>query len=253
MKKICIQSGHTSIKYNCDITLRSGTGAPNEEKNNFRIVSRLCEILRTKGFEVVQTDANANCDSNITNKDWDLLLSCHCDANYAGDQGGGFVDFPEPSTDDATAESQRIAKAIESEYFKNTGIRNVPSRSNVNTRYYYMWQYLSAKTPCVILEMGESIDPHDSVILADTERVVNGIARGICRAFNVSFDVIPPVDPCANIKQELEVVKQGLVKAKSDLIALQTKTEQQLADKDKLCLQKIQDNKQKIITYVNNL
>jgi hypothetical protein len=44
--------------------------------------------------------------------------------------------------------------------------------------------------------MGESIDPHDKVILADTNRVANAIARGVCKAFNVNFDgttTVPPV------------------------------------------------------------
>jgi len=184
MKKILLQSGHQNI-------VVGATGAPEEQKNNIRIRDRLGQILIAKGFQVYLCDADF---SDFVN-DYDLALSLHCDSNYAGDEGGGFVDYPDPSVDFVNAESKRIKEAIESMYFDHTGIRNMPNRSNPNTKFYYWWSYLTAKTPCVIIEMGESIDPHDRVILADTERVANAIARGICVAFNIPFDVIPPVVP----------------------------------------------------------
>ena len=139
--------------------------------------------------------------------------------DYAGTEGGGFADFPEPSTDQATSESQRIVKAIESVYFKESGIRNVPSRRNANTKYYYMWSALSAKTPCAILEMGESIDPHDSVILNDTERVAKAILGGINKAFPgavVPPTPEPPTDPCANLRDDFSRVSASLLNAELD-------------------------------------
>lgn len=207
MKYIAIQAGHWNIKYNCNTSLRGGTGAPEEAGTNVAVAIKLEQLLQAKGFKTFLTDANYNCDPNSDQTDYDLFISLHCDANYAGDEGGGFVDFPEPETDYATAESQRIAKAIESVYFQESGIRNVPSRSNTNTRYYYMWASLSSKTPCVLLEMGESVDPHDRVILNDTERVAQAIARGIFKAFPEVVSQ-PPTDPCANIKKELENLKK---------------------------------------------
>lgn len=191
--KICLQPGHINIQYNSDTVLKKSTGAPGEQEFTLRIVNRLSEVLRSKGFEVLQTDANANDNLAVTKVDWDLFLAVHYDANVYG-TGGGFTDFPEPSTDDATIESQRIVHLIEEQYFPNAGITNVPSRRNANTKYYYMWKYLTGKTPCAILECGVGLDAHDSVILADTDRVCNAIARGICKAFNVVFDV-PPVTP----------------------------------------------------------
>jgi len=264
MGKIIIQAGHWNIKNNCDVALRGGTGAPSEMETNKRIAIRLEQILQSKGFSTFLTDANYNCDNNSWKTDNDLFISLHCDANYQGDEGGGFIDFPEPSTDDATLESQRIAKEIESEYFKNTGIRNVPSRSNPNTQYYYMWQYLSAKTPCVILEMGESVDPHDSVILADTERVCNGIARGICKAFNIPFDtvvtppvVVPPVViPPPVITDYKALYEQSLQKIedlKQTEIRLKKEMEVKLADAESNCLLRLKDQKQKVINLANSL
>lgn len=216
-KTICIQAGHINIQYNCNTSMHGSTGAPGEQEANLRIANRTSEILRGKGFTVQQTDANANCDEAITSKDWDMFLSLHCDANYAGNEGGGFVDFPEPETDGATEESQRIAKAIESEYFDRTGIRNVPSRSNPNTRYYYMWRSLSLKTPCVLIEMGERQDPHDSVILADTERVATALARGVCKAFGVQYDPPSPSEcdlQLASARSEISKLEKALGEAK---------------------------------------
>jgi hypothetical protein len=197
MKKLCIQAGHQNIKYNTIQALQGSTGAPEEMVNNLRITNRLCEVLRAKGFEVKQTDANANADPQVTDVDWDLYLAIHCDADSAL-ISGGFIDTPDPSVDVSHTESLRIATAMRGEYFKHSGIVERPERMGKSdgVLYYYMWQVLTAKTPCVLIEMGESIDPHDKVILADTERMANAIARGVCAAFGVAFDpVVAPTTP----------------------------------------------------------
>jgi N-acetylmuramoyl-L-alanine amidase len=191
--KILCQAGHQN-------TASGQTGAPEEVANNIRIRDRLGQILISKGFQVFLCDANF-----VGKEDYHLALSLHCDANYQGNEGGGFVDYPAKYQygydgnqnyiqDYANEESKRIKEAIAAEYFEHSGIRNVPARSNNNTKYYYWWSMVTAKTPCVILEMGESVDPHDKVILADTDRVANAIARGICKAFNIQFEP-PPVLP----------------------------------------------------------
>lgn len=262
MKLICLQAGHQNTPTNCVPAYRSGTGAPDEVGFTIRIRDRLSQILQLKGFQIQLVDANFNCDPNA-DKHFDLFLAIHYDANVYG-TGGGFVDFPEPSTDQATAESQRIVKAIVDEYFKNTGIVNVPSRSNGNTRYYYMWQYLSADTPCAIIECGVGKDAHDNVILNDTDRVCNAIARGICKAFNVPFDAVtptptpppvvtPPANEIAVLKQKIEDMKQTEIRLKNEMVVFQTETTKRLADKDKECEQKIKDFKTKTINFVTGL
>ena len=204
-KSIVIQSGHWNVT-------SGATGAPMEQTRTLAIGLKLVDLLRKQGYIVYHTDAYADKNPDVTGKDWDLFLSLHCDANYAGDEGGGFVDYPDPSIDSSNKESKRIKESIESVYFKETGIRNVPSRSNPNTKFYYMWSALSAKTPCVIIEMGESIDPHDSVILNDTERVAKAILGGILKAFPgvVTPTPEPPSDPCASLKTELALTKQDV-------------------------------------------
>lgn len=212
MKYINIQVGHWNIQSNCDVSLRPSTGAPLEVETNKKIAIRLEQLLQQNGFKTYLSDANYNCKPEAGTTDFDLYLALHCDQNYGGDEGGGFVDIPDPSTDQATKESARIAQAIESVYFKESGIRNVPSRRNNNTKYYYMWKVLSAKTPCVIIEMGESVDAHDRVILNDTERVAKAILGGINKAFPgvVTPTPEPPSDPCASLKTELALTKQDV-------------------------------------------
>lgn len=196
-----LQGGHLGVT-------SGATGAPGEQELTRRIRDRLSQILLSKknadgspAFQLFLVDAHP--PANQLAEDFDLFLALHGDADYPGDNGSGFADFPEPSTDHATKESQRICKVINDVYFPHSGIKYV-SHSNANTRFYYMWSRLSAKTPCVILEMGQVQDPHDKVILADTDRVCNAIARAICQAFNVPFDVAPPQPPTEDWKKKYE-------------------------------------------------
>lgn len=184
MIRIALQSGHWN---------KPGAGAPNEQATNKRITDRLSAVLRERGFEVYQTDYFADTDPKVTKVDYALFLALHCDMDYPGDNGSGFADYADPATDLATKESQRICKIINDTYFPEVKI-NYVNHSNANTRFYYVWKSLTAKTPCVLLEMGQSIDPHDSVLLANTDLIANGIGRSICKAFNVPFDLTPPVD-----------------------------------------------------------
>lgn len=197
MKKINLQAGHQNAKSNCDLTLAKSTGAPGEAEFTVRVRDRLSQILLSKkntdgsqAFQLKLVDSCYNCDPKSDDEDHDLFLALHYDA-YINNSIGGFADYPEPSTDFATAESQRITKIINDTYFPESGIAYV-NKSNANTRYYYMWKFLSAKTPCVLLECGTGQNPYDAVILTDTERVANSIAKSICKAFNVPFETSNP-------------------------------------------------------------
>lgn len=207
---LVIQAGHINSQYS---SLGLGSGAPGEQEVNKRIADRLCALLREKGFSVIQTDANANDDEAITKVDHDLFLALHCDADYAGDTGNGFADYPEPSTDGATQESQRICKIINDTYFPEVKI-NYINRSNANTRYYYMWKYLTPKTPCVLIEMGQCQDPHDKVLLANTELIAGALSKSICKAFGI---VEPTPEPPVVPSEPL--VEQNPCKVQDDLIA----------------------------------
>lgn len=224
LRKIMLQAGHQNAKNNCDPNLRGGTGAPGEVEFTVRVRDALSKILLekkntdgTQAFQLFLKDATANCDQTLDNVDYDLFFAIHYDADVYG-KGGGFTDFPEPSTDFATAESQRLARVIAEEYFPHSGIEFIPppARRNPNTKYYYMWKFLSKKTPCVIIEAGVGQNAHDKVILADTQRIANAMARGICKAFGVPFTTPTPQPqpPTPNWEQRYnqEVIEHGKTK-----------------------------------------
>lgn len=182
MPKIIIQAGH-------EARTSGSTGAPGEQAFNKDVADQLAAKLEAKGFEVRRVVADPT-DAQIAG-DWDLFLTIHYDADVYN-APGGFVDFPEPSSDGATAKSQAIARAIESKYFAITGIDNVPSRSNNNTRWYYMWKRVSTKTPCVIIEcgVGKRVPKDADLLQSDAGRklVVKGIYEGILKAFNMESE-----------------------------------------------------------------
>jgi N-acetylmuramoyl-L-alanine amidase len=233
-KLICLQAGHEGVT--------SGvTGAPGEQELNVRIRNRLSQILISKGF-VLQL-VNANPPTSQIAKDFDLFLALHGDANIYG-TGGGVVAYISPlidSSPESNAESKRIKDCIESEYFKNSGIVNHLERNNANMTEYYMWSELSAKTPCVIMEMGVVQDAHDKVILADTDRVANAIARGICKAFNVPFDTTTPPPVTTGTTITIQKTEYDALKAK---VASLTG---QLVNKDNECQIKLRDQKEDLI------
>lgn len=258
LRKICLQAGHQNAPQNCDPNLRKGTGAPGELEFTVRVRDRLSQILLSKknpdgtpAFTLQLVDACFNCDKNANKTDYDLFLAIHYDADVYG-KGGGFCDYPEPSTDGATQESQRIVKAINEEYFPNSGIEYV-NRSNANTRYYYMWKFLSLKTPCALIECGVGQNAHDKVILADTDRVCNAIARGICKAFGVPFDAPTPTptpEPPTDWKKKYEdevnahtATKEEFKKFKDDSVI----------DKQNAVKAETERVKQKVLDLANSL
>jgi hypothetical protein len=206
MKFIGLQAGHQNIQSNIDPQLRGGTGA---SPSNFtpeiqwtpKVRDELGKILLTKknadgsqAFQVQLDDANANGSVNTLNKDFDFYLAIHFESNTHG-KGGGFMTAPDPSVDASNTESKRVVDAIKNEYFKETGIVEDEGWITNNMTFYYMWNVLTAKTPCGIIECGVGGDAHDDVILGDITRVATAIARGICDAFNVPFDYVPPPTP----------------------------------------------------------
>lgn len=210
--KICIQSGHKNI-------LTGATGAPGERDWNIKTTDLLAELLKSKGFEVYIADGKANTDNKVTSTDWDLFLAVHYDADIYNDRGG-FIDTPDPSVDLSTKESNRIANILREEYFTDKlGIPERPKRSNANTRFYYMWSSLTAKTPCVLIECGVGWrKPEDYNTLYNCrEEVVNALAKGICRAFNVEFETPTtpqPIDQLTFIEQDINSDVESKLKLK---------------------------------------
>jgi hypothetical protein len=251
--KILLICGHLNVKYNSIVSLHGNTGTTGELEINKRITDRVASMLRDRKFEVVQSDANANDDKSITSQDFNLALALHCDMDVANDQGGGMVGSGDKSVDNSWQESLRIKKVFDSIYFKETQIVN----KNIVTQgmsKYYMWQYLSFKTPCVLIEMGQAKDPHDSVLLGNTDLIASAITRSICSAFNVSYEINIPTPPTIDPKdKQISDLKTEINDLKDTQNRANIKFGQDLALKDLECQEKIKTYKTKIINFINSL
>ena len=120
--------------------------------------------------------------------------------------------------------SLRIKKVFDEVYFKETQIVNKNYVTEGMTKYY-VWQYLTPKTPCVLLEMGEAKDPHDSILLNNTELIASGIVRSICKAFNVAYDIVSE----ENCKEILSSKDEQIAVLKSNTDLLQEKINELMA------------------------
>ena len=191
-----LQAGHQNIGNNVDPQLRPETGATGEMPFNVKVRDALSKVLIAYGFQCQLDDANANSNPNTIGKDFAFYLAIHAE----GAPPGGNIVAPDPSVDAATAESNRIVNAIKAVYSADTGIVNNGQVIN-NETFYYMWNVLTSKTPCELIECGDLADAHDSVILADIQRVADGIAHGLCNAFNIEWKgfPIPPAPPTPTV------------------------------------------------------
>ena len=89
-----------------------------------------------------------------------------------------------------------------------------------------MWKYLTAKTPCVLIECGVGWRvPKDSDILNSVTgrpKVVAGIVKGICKAFGVPYDLTPPQPP-VDWKKKYEETQMKLDDAIKRLVDIMSK------------------------------
>jgi N-acetylmuramoyl-L-alanine amidase len=234
MKTILIIAGHQNVQYNSITSLHGNTGTIGELEINVRIADRLSSLLRGKGFEVVQSDANANDNSEIRLTDFNLALALHCDMDTPNDNGGGMIASGDPSVDSSWQESARIKDVIESIYFKETQIVNKNYTTTGMTKYY-IWQYLSDKTPCVLIEMGQAKDPHDSVLLGNTDLIAGALSKAICEAFGITSNIPTPTPVCPpDLSSDLTECVIELESVKMDLankMALLSKVKEILWEK----------------------
>lgn len=222
-KLICLQAGHQNTKNHCDPALRGSTGAPGEVEFTVKTRDRVKDFLLEKknadgtpAFQVQLVDATFSCDPKADDTDYALFLSIHYEADVHG-KDGGMISPPDPSVDVVYPESKRISDAIGSVYFPEAGIVNRPEWISNNMRFYYMWKFLSASTPCALIECGVGQNAHDKVILADTDRVAKAIVRGICKAFNVPYETVPPPPPPVDYKKKFEDEQKAHENTKKEL------------------------------------
>ena len=247
-KFICLQSGHEG-------RTTGATGAPGEIELNVRVRNRLSQLLIERGFMVQLVGADPPKAEYY--KDFDLFLALHGDADIYG-TGGGVVACiappPYDSSEESNAESRRIRDTIASIYFKETGIVNHPERSNKNMTEYYMWPKLTPKTPCVIIEMGVVQDAHDKVLLGNTELIASALARSLCKAFDVPYDLTTPTPPTPSELDLLKEINLNLTKEIEGLKVSQGELEVRITDlEQKLALsQKSEADYQKSLKSANS-
>jgi hypothetical protein len=182
---------------------------------------------------VVQTDANANSDKSIIKpNNFDLFLALHSDADAANDQGGGMIGSGDKSVDVSWKRSAEIAGIMKGVYFKEAGIVDKNYVTAGMTKYY-MWKYLSYNTPCVLLEMGQTQDPHDKVLLANTVLIASSIVRSICKVFNVLYDL--PTNTVDPKDEKIVRLESELSKAQASLVQAESQFRLAMAEKDKDC------------------
>lgn len=178
--RLLLQAGHAG-------RTTGSTGAPGEQAFNIDVANKVANQLKSLGVEVRVVEAEPM-NTEISG-DWDCFLAIHYDADIYN-TGGYFVDFADPSLDSATIESQRITGILNRIYGQETGIVYHPERSNINTKQYYMWSRLSAKTPCVLIECGVGQHHPDDfeVLFNHREKVINGIVKGLANALNIPLE-----------------------------------------------------------------
>lgn len=198
--RIILQAGHYG-------RTTGATGAPGEAAFNWDVANKVADVIRARGVEVRVVGADPKA-SDISG-DWNLFLAIHYDADVYG-TGGFFADFPEPSTDGSTKESQRICKILTNKYAEMTGIANFPGRSNKNTRFYYMWSQVSLKTPCVLIECGVGQHRPDdyNVLFNQRDKVVKGISEGVLEALGVPVGSENPCDLTDDEKNMLNFLRE---------------------------------------------
>jgi len=253
MKKVLIIIGHQNIKFNSIVSLRGNTGTEGEQKINLDVGNLVSSMCRERGINVIQTDANANDDKSITSVDFDLALALHCDMDVKGDQGGGMCGSGDPSVDLSWQESLRIKKVFDEVYFPEVKIVNKKIVTD-GMKFYYMWKYLSNKTPCVLLEMGQAKDSHDSILLGNTKLIATGIVKSICKALNVSYEIIlPTISDTTDYKAENVQLKKELQDTKNALSKRILDFPYSLADVKDKCQGEKTSYKNKIINFINSL
>ena len=253
MKKVLIIVGHQNIKFNSRVDLRGNTGTEGELAINLAVGNLVSSMCRERGISVVQTDGNANDDKSITSADFNLALALHCDMDTQGDQGGGMCGSGDPSVDMSWQESLRIKKIFDETYFPEVKIVNKNFVTN-GMKFYYIWETLSPKTPCVLLEMGQAKDPHDSILLGNTKLIATGVVKSICKALGVSYEIVSPTTSDTTdykteniqLKKDLETTKNALNKRIVDF-------PYSLADCEAKCQGKLVSYKNEIINFINLL
>jgi hypothetical protein len=176
-RRVGLQVGHwRNWEASAPLNRNSGSsgGGMTEAEVNLAIARLTAESLRAMGYvvDILPTVIPRGYKA-------DAVVAIHADGASSGSRRGFFTD--KPARAPVGSPEDALRKAIDQEYAAATGLSYV-YRSTVNTRYYYGYSAVAAKSPMVIIETGFLTSPADrEVIVKRPELSARGIANGVDR------------------------------------------------------------------------
>ena len=198
---------------------------PNETREwtlNQRIASKVVELLKTAGQDVLRVDdKTGKTDVSLSSRTskantWnaDAYISIHHDSGVGGTSGGGATVFAHPS---ASAKAKTLRSNVYDEYIKAGGIKGNRS-TPLNTANYQVLR--ETKMPAVLIECGFMDSSTDVPLILSAgfpEKAARGIAEGIAKTFGFELKAaVPenkPVQPSTHWAQGCldSLVKKGII------------------------------------------
>lgn len=187
--KVALQVGHLHNDYlpNELEKLRKNDGATGGGKAEWEVNLEIAEHTKRKlesaGFIVDILPAT------VPPNYWaDIFIAIHADGN----ENRGVTGFKAAGAErDITGKANTLARTIENEYTKLTGMYLDRENISVNMRYYYAfswWRFEHAVHPLttsVIVETGYLTNPNDrKLIVNQPEKSAEGITRGVLKFLN---------------------------------------------------------------------
>jgi hypothetical protein len=250
--KLTIQNGHRNAA-------NGQTGTSGEMDLIDKVYYAIKSIIDSKYSQIIELSYD---DATVKNGETaDYFLAPHFDGSTNTSYNGGFVDCsPESLTKD---QDWQFAQMIADYYFGPMGITFAPSHRTANSTYYYAFNSTGEKTIQTIIELGTLTNADDKVKCQDYNKIARLLMEGIIayltkydatyQAFIKNSTTTPTQTPTDSLQQENESLKKQVEDLKKINETLQTKTTQQLADKDIECQKRLSDVKQKIINYITSV
>lgn len=250
--KLCIQNGHRNVQNGQTGT--SGITSSGVKLSEVDFIDKVYYAIKSiiDGNTSFSSKIQLSYDdaSVVNGQTADYFIAIHADGATNSLYDGGFVD--NSPDDQVSALSWAFATEVANNYFSLIGIRFVPEHRTSNSTYYYAFNLTGAKTKQFIIECGAMTNMHDMDILINTQKVGELIWNGILSYFGKVeslFQSTPPppptqpstaTDPCADLKQQLNDATKAIVTLNTNYANLQIEKDQELADQEKLCQQKLQ-------------
>lgn len=185
---------------------------------NYPTAKKLGELLKKNGFDVIyvsDTKEDTPLSTRTTRANTakaDLFVSIHYNA-YKGVWGthGGIDTFHFPNS----VEGKKVAAFVQNEIIRETGLRN----RGVKSANFYVLR--KTTMPAILVECGFMDNLQEAKLMLNELHQMNcarGIAKGICKYFNVKYSETGNVVR-VKIKDKLYIV-EGYLKNGSNYVGI---------------------------------